>query len=69
MPEPIRTFVYVVTGKGTVAVRNVTAGITEGDEASIEKGVEAGETVVIDVVDKLRLHKKVRNSGAQRTTV
>ena len=32
-------------------VRNITVGITEGDEASIEKGLDPGDRVVVDGID------------------
>ena len=57
--SPQSTFVYVVNPDNTVAVRNITVGITEGDEASIEKGVGAGDKVVIDGIDKLQDKTKV----------
>ena len=43
----------------TVNVREVTVGVTEGDTCEILKGVDAGETVVIDGVDKLQDGAKV----------
>jgi len=52
--SPQSAFVYVVKPDHTVEVRNVTVGIVEGDRASIEKGVQAGDEVVIDGIDKLR---------------
>ena len=61
------TFVYVVkteapkgdAGKneggveGTVEIREVTPGASEGDQTIVEKGLEAGEMVVTEGVDKL----------------
>jgi len=43
----------------TVSVREVTVGVTEGDTCEILKGIDAGETVVIDGVDKLQDGAKV----------
>lgn len=51
---PQGTFVYAVTGDQTVEVRPVTIGATSGGDVQIESGLKAGETVVIDGVDKLR---------------
>ena len=52
--SPTSAFVYVVGKDNTVEMRTVTAGPAEGDNASIESGLKAGETVVIDGVDKLQ---------------
>jgi multidrug efflux system membrane fusion protein len=57
--SPNATFVYVVKKDQTVAVREIAAGIVEGDEALVEKGLEAGEVVAIDGLDKLEQGTKV----------
>ena len=64
---PQGTFVYVVKADQTVDVRPVTVGPTSSDTASIEVGLSAGETVVVDGVDKLRAGSKVqvRKPGAE----
>jgi len=64
--SPTSTFVYVVKADNTVEVRNIGMGITEGDNASISDGLEAGERVVIDGIDKLQQGSKVtvRMAGA-----
>ncbi|MBT0652460.1 efflux RND transporter periplasmic adaptor subunit [Geomobilimonas luticola] len=41
-------FVYVVKQDKTVEMRQVTPGVATGDETVIEKGLAAGETVVVD---------------------
>lgn len=41
-------FVYVVKADNTVEMRPVTASVAPGDETVIDKGLAAGETVVID---------------------
>lgn len=41
-------FVYVVKQDNTVEMRQVTPGVAAGDETVIEKGLAAGETVVVD---------------------
>ena len=57
---PQGTFVYVVKPDQTVDVRPVTVGPASGDNASIETGLSAGESVVVDGVDKLRAGSKVQ---------
>jgi membrane fusion protein, multidrug efflux system len=50
---PQGAFVYVVRG-GKVNVRPVKVGITEGERASVTSGVDAGDVVVTDGMDRLR---------------
>jgi multidrug efflux system membrane fusion protein len=66
--SPNATFVYVVKKNQSVAVREVTPGVIEGDEAAVEKGLEPGEVVAIDGLDKLEQGTKVvaRLAGAGR---
>jgi multidrug efflux system membrane fusion protein len=52
-------FVYVAKDDGTVTVRSVRVGPTDGPVVAIESGVEAGERVVTDGVDRLREGAKV----------
>jgi len=56
---PQSTFVYVVKDDSTVEVRNVVVGVSEGDEVAVESGLSAGETVVIEGVDRLQRGTKV----------
>jgi len=51
--SPQSTFVYVVKPDSTVELRNVEVQLTEGDQASIRRGVSPGEVVVVDGTDKL----------------
>jgi multidrug efflux system membrane fusion protein len=51
--------VYVVKDDGSVTIRPVTTGPTEGTATAIEKGLEAGELVVTDGVDRIREGSKV----------
>ena len=51
--------VYVVKDDGTVEIRPVTTGPTEGTNTAIEKGLAAGEVVVTDGVDRIREGSKV----------
>jgi len=53
------TFVYVVKDDKSVTVRPVKVASTEGQTASIESGISAGEMVVTDGTDKLREGAKV----------
>lgn len=66
--SPQSTFVYVVKDDDTVEVRNITVGTVEGDEAQAESGIEPGEKVVIDGIDKLQQGSKVnvRMAGGGR---
>jgi multidrug efflux system membrane fusion protein len=57
---PQGTFVYVVKANQTVEVRPVTLGITEGNDASIDAGLSAGEVVIVDGMDKLQAGSQVR---------
>jgi multidrug efflux system membrane fusion protein len=50
---PQGPFVYVV-GDGKGAVRPVAVGITEGDRAAITNGLNAGDLVITDGIDRLR---------------
>jgi multidrug efflux system membrane fusion protein len=47
-------FVYVVRPDNTVTLRPVKLGTTQGTTVSIAEGVAAGESVVIDGIDRLR---------------
>jgi multidrug efflux system membrane fusion protein len=62
--SPQSTFVYVVKPDHTVESRNVVPGLTEGDDTVVQSGLQAGEMVVIDGVDKLRPGMKVDLSVA-----
>ena len=53
------TIVYVVKDDDTVAIRPVTTGPTEGTLTAIESGVQAGERVITDGVDRIREGAKV----------
>lgn len=59
-------YAYVVKPDKTVEVRSITPGVTEGNIASIESGLQAGELVVTDGQDKLQPGSKVdvRTPGA-----
>lgn len=54
------TFVYVVNAEEkTVSTRSVTLGPNTAETVAIEKGLEAGEVVVVDGADKLRQGAKI----------
>ena len=57
------TFVFVADASdpknATVTMKNVTVGTIDGDKAEIQSGVDEGDVVVIDGVDKLTNGAKV----------
>jgi membrane fusion protein, multidrug efflux system len=56
---PASPFVYVVQADETVELRSVVIGPAEGIETSITSGLEPGETVVTEGIDKLQPGAKV----------
>jgi multidrug efflux system membrane fusion protein len=58
------TYLYVVKPDQTVTVRQVKLGVTEGDQTEIASGLNPGEVVVTDGVDKLQEGSKVSPAGA-----
>ncbi|HVI51717.1 MAG TPA: efflux RND transporter periplasmic adaptor subunit [Candidatus Sulfotelmatobacter sp.] len=56
---PQGSFVYVVGQDQTAEMRAVTVALTENGETLLEKGVEPGETVVIDGSSRLKAGSKV----------
>jgi membrane fusion protein, multidrug efflux system len=62
--SPQATYVYLVKPDHTVESRNVTVQLTEGEDATIASGLQPGDLVVIDGVDKLRPGMKVDVSMA-----
>jgi multidrug efflux system membrane fusion protein len=57
--SPRSAYVYVVKPDNSVDARNVEVKLTEGEKTAIASGLAAGETVVIDGVDKLQPGAKV----------
>lgn len=47
-------YVYVVNPDDTVSMRAVSAGPSAGDRVAITKGLQVGQTVVVDGADQLR---------------
>ena len=56
---PQGNFVYLVNQNKTVSMRPVTLGATEGDDVEVAKGLQGGETVIIEGQDKLQDGSKV----------
>jgi membrane fusion protein, multidrug efflux system len=52
-------YVYLVKPDSTVTVRNITAGTSEGDQTEVVSGLDAGDVVVMQGVDKLNEGSKV----------
>jgi multidrug efflux system membrane fusion protein len=48
------TYVYVVKADQTATVRQITEGVTEGDDTEITSGLEPGDIAVMTGVDKLQ---------------
>jgi multidrug efflux system membrane fusion protein len=65
---PDRTFVYVVKPDDTVEMRSVQVRLTEADRAALQSGVNAGETVVTDGVDKLQPGSHVTRRASAAST-
>ena len=61
-------FVYVVKDDGTVSVRPVKLGPAEGSRVSVASGLQPGERVVTDGLDRLREGAKVE-TASQRPTL
>ncbi len=58
------TYVYLIQPNGTVTVRNIKVGTTEGDQSEIASGLAPGDNVVMTGVDKLQEGSKVAPSAA-----
>ena len=54
-----RTFVYVVNGDQSVALRNVTLGTTDADRSQVVLGISPNEVVVVQGVDRLQAGSRV----------
>ena len=53
------TFAYLVNADGTVSVRPIKLGVTDGDRVEVVSGLTPGDRVVIDGADKLRDGAKI----------
>jgi len=58
--SPQSAYVYVVQSDHTVQVRNIVTTLTEGDNATVDSGLEPGEVVVVDGLDKLQQGTRVQ---------
>ncbi|HVP90162.1 MAG TPA: MdtA/MuxA family multidrug efflux RND transporter periplasmic adaptor subunit [Terriglobales bacterium] len=58
------TYVFVIKADQTVEIRNVDVQLTQGEDTVVRQGLAAGETVVIDGVDKLQAGTRVSLAGA-----
>jgi membrane fusion protein, multidrug efflux system len=63
---PTGTFVYIVQDDNTVAMRQVKVGLSQGNDVSIDTGLQAGDRVVVDGAEKLTEGMKValRQAGS-----
>ena len=59
------TFVYAVNADSTVSVRPVKLGVAQGERQAILSGIDPGDTIVTDGVDRLRDGAKVILPGDQ----
>jgi membrane fusion protein, multidrug efflux system len=57
--SPQSTFVWVIRTDNTAEVRNISTGIVDGDNVSVTEGVQVGDRVVIDGIDKLQQDSRV----------
>ena len=62
------TVVYVVKDDNTVTLRPVTTGPTEGQLTAIESGLQAGERVITDGVDRIREGSRVEATDPAAVT-
>lgn len=62
---PSGTFVYLIQSDGTVTVRPVKVGLTEGNDVSIDDGLKPGDSVVVDGAEKLTEGMKVNARPAR----
>jgi multidrug efflux system membrane fusion protein len=60
-------FVYLAKPDDTVTIRVVEIGATDGEKIVVTKGLEVGDLVVIDGVDRLRDGAKIRRPSATPT--
>jgi membrane fusion protein, multidrug efflux system len=61
-------FVFAVNAGGTVSMRSVTTGATDGDFVAVTNGLKPGETVVVDGADRLSDGAPVLLPGAKPPT-
>lgn len=59
------TYVYVVKPDSTVTVRQITLGVSEGDDSEVTSGLTPDEVLVMTGVDKLQEGSKVVTQAQQ----
>jgi multidrug efflux system membrane fusion protein len=59
-------YVYLADKDGTVSVRPVTVGPSDGQRVAILKGLQPGDSVIVDGADRLRDGAKFKVAGAPR---
>jgi multidrug efflux system membrane fusion protein len=59
------TYVYVIDAEGAARVRDVVLGPSDGTDQSIAQGLDAGEPVVLEGLDRLREGRKVIVTNGQ----
>ncbi|MBS0538331.1 MAG: MdtA/MuxA family multidrug efflux RND transporter periplasmic adaptor subunit [Proteobacteria bacterium] len=57
-------FVYLAQPDDTVKIQVVEIGVTDGEKIAVTKGLNVGDNVVTDGVDRLREGAKIRRPGA-----
>lgn len=62
------TYVFVVNEQTQAAVRDVVLGPADGDQQSITKGLEPGDKVILEGLDRLREGRPVILVGEETTT-
>jgi membrane fusion protein (multidrug efflux system) len=55
---------YVVSADGTVAVREIRLGPESGNDVVVESGLAAGDTVIVEGLQKVRPGMKVKTAAA-----
>ena len=63
---PTSTFVYVVQKDDTVDLRNIVTGLSEGAETAVESGLEPGEIVVTEGLDKLQKGTAITTAAKEK---
>ncbi len=63
------SYVYVVNPDDTVSVQTVTTGTTDGTNTVITKGLQPGDVVVVDGVDRLSDGMKISIAGPAPSSI
>lgn len=61
---PPGIFVYLVKADDTVQVRKIEIGVSDGERVQVVEGLQPGDQVVIDGIDRLRDGARIRRPGA-----